>query len=587
MMKNNIIVFMVLAAALLAPSAGAFAQSKDDIVNASYSGPVFQDAFWTNRTTAPPDGTSLEKVEVSPGDGSVLAVVLVNRGLSDITAISGTLSLPSGFRTASGSSQGFATHNEIVAPGAVFTLFFELDVSRNARVQGYNSPLTVEFSRVLEVGQFRSSELSVPFRLTGKVILDAVAVNRDIVPGSASEVEILVSNKGSAPATGVVVTLGGGTAADASNDSSASAAAGTVIVGQKAFDLGTIPVNGSAEIRPLVFAGSSAGETPQAVNLQVSYGNAYGVKQTANIPVGLVVLPRALNPDLDIAPSGNLSTVVTAGKIHDYQFTVSNVADRPLTDVLITLSPQSETIRILGDSTWRVSGMDADYAGEFTTQVFAPVDLIGTPTTFNVDIRYLAAGQSKADSVDLGAYVDGEINIHAYEIAVDYIGGVPNVSGNLLNEGNTVALFTNIEVVSAEGIASALPPSQYLGDLEENSPLPFSIPIDVDPSAGAGTYPVALKVTYKDNLRQEHVLDVSADVQFAPEQATDESQAPSSMSLAAPVGIGVAIVAAIVAFVVIRSRKKKSLARTMRSKKQDDIEALLDSQRAARPDERK
>ena len=34
-------------------------------------------------------------------------------------------------------------------------------------------------------------------------------------------------------------------------------------------------------------------------------------------------------------------------------------------------------------------------------------------------------------------------------IEVNYIGGTPNIVGNLLNEGNTVALFTTVELVGA------------------------------------------------------------------------------------------------------------------------------------------
>jgi hypothetical protein len=131
---------------------------------------------------------------------------------------------------------------------------------------------------------------------------------------------------------------------------------------------------------------------------------------------------------------------------------------------------------------------------------------------------------------------------------------------------------------------SALPPSQYLGDLEENSPLPFSIPIDVG-SAGAGTYPVSLKITYKDNLRQLHTLDINSQVKFAPEQPSTESQGPS-FNPAIPVGIGIAVAIAIIIVVIMRKRKKSTLKRTITENKHDDIESLLDSQRL-KTDERK
>jgi hypothetical protein len=148
-----------------------------------------------------------------------------------------------------------------------------------------------------------------------------------------------------------------------------------------------------------------------------------------------------------------------------------------------------------------------------------------------------------------------------------------------------VALFTTIELTGAENLASDLPPAQYLGDLEENSPLPFSIPITIDSNSGAGTYPVSLQITYKDNLRELHTIDIDSEVQFVPEQPADESSQNNSPAMVVPVGIGVAIAAAIGGAVAYRSRKKSALKRTFQSGKQDDdIESVLDSHKK---DERK
>ncbi|MGI0037931.1 MAG: COG1361 S-layer family protein, partial [Nitrososphaera sp.] len=349
-------------------------------------------------------------------------------------------------------------------------------------------------------------------------------------------------------------------------------------IGQNTFELGSIPANTTAEIRPTIYPSDAAGQEPQAINVQISFGNSYGVRQTITIPVGLVVLPRALDSDISVSLGQSASTIITAGKLHDYRFVISNTAAAPLSDVLITLSSQSESIKILGESEWTVKQMDAGYTQEFATQVFAPTSLIGDSTNFDLSVRYLSDGQTETDSVDLGAYIDGEISIRAYELEVNYIGGTPNIVGNLLNEGNTVALFTTIEVVETGGLVIDQPPQQYLGDLDENSPLPFSIPVDVG-TANAGTYPVAIKVTYKDNLRQLHTLDFSSDVQFVPEVAADESASGQGMDMAIPIVIGIVAAAAIVAIILVRRRRKRALRHAISARKQDDFESLLDSQR--------
>ena len=96
---NTRMIFALLAASMILIPAGVYAQergpSREEIIEANFSGPVYLDSFWTsgssgNRTAA--------EVDVGPGDGaSTLAVVLINRGPSDIVEITGHLSLPAGF----------------------------------------------------------------------------------------------------------------------------------------------------------------------------------------------------------------------------------------------------------------------------------------------------------------------------------------------------------------------------------------------------------------------------------------------------------------------------------------------------------
>jgi len=214
-----------------------------------------------------------------------------------------------------------------------------------------------------------------------------------------------------------------------------------------------------------------------------------------------------------------------------------------------------------------------------TTKVFAAKSLIGNPAVFDVVLNYSSNGLARTEKFAMGTYVAGEISIKAYDIAVEYIGGAPNIVGNLLNEGNTVALFSTIEVASAQNLVLELPPQQYIGDLQENSPLPFSIPVKVDNKATAGTYPVSLKVSYKDDLKENHFLDINTNVQFVPEEpATKSSQNVGIMNLGIlPFAVVAVAAAAVGTAVAFRRRKKAALRRSFQRGQDDDIESLLDS----------
>ena len=186
------------------------------------------------------------------------------------------------------------------------------------------------------------------------------------------------------------------------------------------------------------------------------------------------------------ASSNNSSEVtIIAGRAHDLNFNITNNNRNPIADVVVALVPGSESLEIIGDSRWTVQELAAQSKMQFSTQVFASESLIGSPVSFEVRIEYISGDQIKSDSFSIGGNVMGEIEIAVNDLSVRYIGDVPNLTGNLLNQGNTNALFTTIELrtnsTSPEqnSIVPISDTPQYLGDLEDNSPLPFSIPLAI------------------------------------------------------------------------------------------------------------
>ncbi len=187
-------------------------------------------------------------------------------------------------------------------------------------------------------------------------------------------------------------------------------------------------------------------------------------------------------------------------------------------------------------------------------------------------------GQSKTDTLNIGAYVDGQIRIRTYDLDLNYVGGAPNLVGNLLNEGNTVALFTTIDLVNPANRAESSSQSslnkslvkgpsqqQYLGDLSENSPLPFSIPLSLDSDLPAGNYPVSLNVTYSDNLRMVHELLLNDTVVYEGQVSASNNNDSTSdaftfangFSGIFPIVIIIIIVIIVVLFLIRRRNKRK------------------------------
>ena len=188
---------------------------------------------------------------------------------------------------------------------------------------------------------------------------------------------------------------------------------------------------------------------------------------------------------------------------------------------------------------------------ELLTQIFSSEEVISKPISFTLDAEYISGGKSKKDSLSIGAYIQGQIKIRTYEVSVENIGGVLNLVGNLLNEGNTVALFTTIEIINntKNEVSSKLTSNisqtgdrikqlplqslsspQYLWDLTENSPLPFSIPIDIKSDTENGKYLTNLKIIYKDDLRTEHDLILNETVDYKPVEGDQTNKSDNSSS---------------------------------------------------------
>src|SRR5690606_32959079 len=193
-----------------------------------------------------------------------------------------------------------------------------------------------------------------------------------------------------------------------------------------------------------------------------------------------------------------------------------------ITDATVTLTSESNEVRILGDSRWNLQNLPEGSRQELSTQVYASTDIIGSPVFFTVTMEYIRDGNElRTDTFQLGAVVVGEIRLSANDLAISYIGDTPNLAGNLLNEGNTPALFTSIELVAQEsqGLQPATSSSQYLGDLPVNSPVAFNIPLAVPENATEQTYPVLLRITYSDELRNTHEQVINGTVSFGDLQA--------------------------------------------------------------------
>ncbi|WP_458721551.1 COG1361 family protein [Candidatus Nitrosocosmicus sp. R] len=155
------------------------------------------------------------------------------------------------------------------------------------------------------------------------------------------------------------------------------------------------------------------------------------------------------DPNLDILPATDEDTVfLTAGKIDDFKFNITNNNNHPIQNTAVTLPVNTGALEILENSKWNLDMVNPKTTVQYPTKVFASKTLINSPMSFKVSVEYVSNGQLKLNSFFIGANVVGEIEVSINELSTDNIGGTLNVIGYLLNKGNTGGLFTTIEIVT-------------------------------------------------------------------------------------------------------------------------------------------
>ena len=198
----------------------------------------------------------------------------------------------------------------------------------------------------------------------------------------------------------------------------------------------------------------------------------------------------------------------------------------------------------------------------------------------------------------VGSYIEGQIKITGHDFEIRKVGDTPNFGGNLLNEGNSRALFTKVNLEELKPVSELLsnntnknnnfnvgndnkknnnynnnvflskPQEQYLGDLDSNSPLPFSIPIDLNINNTKGKYSFSLSVYYSDNLRKIHHVLLNGTVDIVNNLAKETQRDNTSFGINDIISenyLTFTIVIAIILIVIIggilyaRKKRKKSI----------------------------
>ena len=406
----------------------AFAQTDDTPFERNFGDVKFLDAYF---------GTENEKMEVEPGDKNVpFTVILANVGTQDISGIRGQLSMPLGFSSAAGAgSLIYADTDSNALAGKNFALTFFVNISQEAEIRQYPATIKVDFSRLRESGT-RNSFFDFDFKVTGFSTLNMRAVDPFLVSLKNNEVIVELSNAGTAPLSGVEVTLQN-----------------------------------------------------------------------------------------------------TASTISATSQSISNVENA-----------------VFNQNNWKVGNIEPKSSKLITFNVYVPDNLKNAVLHTPMDVTFFDAhGERKTVSRSVDFYVSGLIDTSIYNVQLKQIGDRQLVIGEILNEGNTDGLFAFVTLEPRED-SNIKPQTQYLDELEPDSPVPFNIPVEFDGEPRIGNHDIRIIVKYKDSVRDEHVVTYDTTIDYQIPKSTESSFDVMQLGIiVAAIGAGI--------FGAVKLKKRKQLAK--------------------------
>ncbi len=248
--------------------------------------------------------------------------------------------------------------------------------------------------------------------------------------------------------------------------------------------------------------------------------------------------------------SGPLTSIINNNVVIE----ISNAGTAPLNNVDIVLQNDQTSVastsssvtnleNVIFDQThWDVGTIDPQSSVTFSLKVFVPETIKNEPLHLPMTISYYDAhGELETVTRVTDFYINGLVDPSIYGVKVIDLSGKQTVIGEILNEGNSDGLFGFV-TLKPRGDSNIIESTQYIDEIEPDSPVPFNIPIDFDGVSLTGEHDITIEVRYKDSMREEYILsyDTTIDVSTLSLLDTEEGDSPIG-AIAAVIIIGAII----------------------------------------------
>lgn len=255
---------------------------------------------------------------------------------------------------------------------------------------------------------------------------------------------------------------------------------------------------------------------------------------------------------------------LTSLKQNSVLIEISNNGKAPISSVDVNLvNTQSEIASttqsitnienvVISNTNWEVGQINPNEKKFVEFTVYVPESLKGDTLRTPIEISYFNThGDQNTISRIADFYVKGFIDVSIYNIDVIELSETQMIIGEIINEGNEDALFGFV-TVEPLGDSNIKKQTQFIDEIEIDSPVPFNIPLEFEGEPQYGEHDIKVTARYKDDTRQEVFVTHETSINVPKIKQEQQDNTPF-MIIPALVAIGVG-------FYFVKRRKKQTIS---------------------------
>jgi hypothetical protein len=208
---------------------------------------------------------------------------------------------------------------------------------------------------------------------------------------------------------------------------------------------------------------------------------------------------------------------IKAGQDNQVNITLTNDGKVAFSSLNLTYTVPPPLVST-GKTQWTLNSLDAGNNLTVPVVLYAPFASIGNTFTsgFTV-ICHDDYGQIQSYQFSVGLVIVGNVELGVYgsvvkpEVGVN--GSKVEITPTLLNRGNVPALHVNATILPNVVLDLTPESSVYVGDVDENSQAPFTLSAIVAKDAANGTYPVTLRIDYRNDQNIDNSFNYTFNLQ--------------------------------------------------------------------------